>query len=68
MPTQCDLYKKTLEEKFLDYHATNPGVYHAFVRYTEQLRNAGRVRSEGDRRADSVGQPRLRSRRQVQDQ
>lgn len=42
MPTQCDLYKKTLEEKFLDYHAANPQVFSEFVKLAERAKAEGR--------------------------
>jgi hypothetical protein len=42
--TQCDLYRKNLDEKFAEYHMTNPTIFAKFVFYAEQLKAAGRRR------------------------
>lgn len=42
--TQCDLYQKSLDQKFAEYHANNPHIYEKFVAYAEQLKDAGRTR------------------------
>ena len=44
MPMPCDLFRKSLDQKFDEYHADNPGVYAKFVAYAEQLKSAGRTR------------------------
>lgn len=44
MPTQCDLYRKNLDQRFAEYHAENPQVFAKFVAYAEQLKSAGRTR------------------------
>ena len=42
--TQCDLYVKSLDQKFAEYHAANPQVFAEFVRLAEDARAKGRVR------------------------
>lgn len=42
--SQCDLYNKSLDQKFAEYHADNPKVFEKFVAYAEQLKTAGRTR------------------------
>ncbi len=41
---QCDLYRKSLDQKFAEYHADNPHVFAKFVYYADQLKTAGRTR------------------------
>lgn len=42
--TQCDLFRKTLDEKFQDFHAENPQVYRLFIQFANQAYEANRMR------------------------
>jgi hypothetical protein len=42
--TQCDLYRKSLDQKFAEYHAENPQVFAKFVSLAEQAKQRGRPR------------------------
>jgi flagellar motor component MotA len=42
--TQCDLYVKSLDQRFAEYHANNPQVFAEFVHLAEDARAKGRVR------------------------
>ena len=42
--TKCDLFRQNLDEKFTEYHITNPTIFAKFVAYAEQLKSAGRTR------------------------
>ncbi len=44
MPMPCDLFNKSADQKFLEYHEANPMIFAKFVSYAEQLKEAGRTR------------------------
>lgn len=42
MPIPCDLFKKSLEQKFVEHHTANPHIFKAFVRLAERAKAEGR--------------------------
>ncbi len=41
---QCDLYRKTLDQKFNEYHAANPHVFAEFIKMAMKANEFGRKR------------------------
>ncbi len=43
MPMPCDFFKKSLDQKFLEYHENNPQVFTEFVKLAERAKAEGRL-------------------------
>lgn len=44
MTTQCDLYRKSLDQRFAEYHEANPQVFAKFADLAEEAKRRGRPR------------------------